>query len=163
MFSRGGGGWAEAVVFTPSCPSFVLAHAHARRCRIIVVLDFCTAAALRVERAVPAAVLLPMQLTMFDTAMTPRQLEYLRKTHDPLIAKHGITQHHYDVMLQYLTEAMRSNDAQVCGDCIDAAGMQHAQLGTGNVIYWHTGGTFCACFAQHTGRQCLRRPAVSFG
>jgi hypothetical protein len=50
---------------------------------------------------------------MFDTAMTPRQLEYLRRTHEPLIAKHGITQHHYDVMLQYLTDAMRSNEAQV--------------------------------------------------
>lgn len=71
-------------------------------------------AASRTQCVVPAAVLLPVQLTMFDTAMTPRQLEYLRRTHEPLIAKHAITQHHYDVMLQYLTDAMRSNGALVC-------------------------------------------------
>jgi hypothetical protein len=54
------------------------------------------------------------QLTMFDAPMTPRQLEYLRRTHLPIIAKHGLTQHHYDIMMQYLTDAMRSNDAEVC-------------------------------------------------
>lgn len=50
---------------------------------------------------------------MFDTPMTQRQLDYLHKTHAPLIVKHGITQRHYDLMLAYLTDAMRANGAQV--------------------------------------------------
>jgi hypothetical protein len=45
--------------------------------------------------------------------MSTRQLEYLRKTHAPLIAKHNITQAHYDLMLGYLTEAMAGNGAEV--------------------------------------------------
>lgn len=56
----------------------------------------------------------PVQLAMFDTPMSARQLEYLRKTHAPLIAKHNITQCHFDIMLQYLTDAMRENGAEVC-------------------------------------------------
>lgn len=54
-----------------------------------------------------------LQLTMFDTPMSTRQLEYLRKTHASLIAKHNITQAHYDLMLGYLTEAMAGNGAEV--------------------------------------------------
>jgi hypothetical protein len=53
------------------------------------------------------------QLAMFDAPMTPRQLEYLRRTHQPIIAKHGLTQRHYDIMMKYLTDAMRSNGAEV--------------------------------------------------
>lgn len=57
------------------------------------------------------------QLTMFDAPMTPRQLEYLHRTHKPIIAKHNLTQRHYDIMMRYLTDAMRSNDAEVRTHC----------------------------------------------
>jgi hypothetical protein len=50
---------------------------------------------------------------MFDMPMTERQLHYLHRTHAPLIVKHNITQRHYDLMLAYLTDAMRANGAQV--------------------------------------------------
>lgn len=52
------------------------------------------------------------QLAMFDMPMTERQLHYLHRTHAPLIVKHNITQRHYDLMLAYLTDAMRANGAQ---------------------------------------------------
>jgi len=49
--------------------------------------------------------------------MTKRQLGYLRKVHEPIIAERGVTQRHYDIMLQYLTEAMRTNGAEVGDLC----------------------------------------------
>lgn len=58
-----------------------------------------------------------MQLTMFDTPMTKRQLDYLRKVHEPIIAEKGVTQRHYDIMVRYLTDAMRSNGAEVGAVC----------------------------------------------
>lgn len=50
---------------------------------------------------------------MFDTPMTQRQLEYLKKVHLPVIKEHHVTQLHYDKMMSYLLEAMRGNGAQV--------------------------------------------------
>jgi hypothetical protein len=50
---------------------------------------------------------------MFDAPMTERQLDYLRKVHKPVIARHNISQTHYDLMVGHLVEAMRTNGAQV--------------------------------------------------
>lgn len=50
---------------------------------------------------------------MFDAPMTERQLDYLRKVHKPVIARHNVSQTHYDLMLGHLVEAMRTNGAQV--------------------------------------------------
>ncbi|WIA10150.1 hypothetical protein OEZ85_010355 [Tetradesmus obliquus] len=52
------------------------------------------------------------QVTMFDAPMTERQLDYLRKVHKPVIARHNVSQTHYDLMLGHLVEAMRTNGAQ---------------------------------------------------
>jgi hypothetical protein len=59
------------------------------------------------------------QVTMFDAPMTERQLDYLRKVHKPVIARHNISQTHYDLMVGHLVDAMRTNGAQVrsCGWC----------------------------------------------
>jgi hypothetical protein len=53
------------------------------------------------------------QVTMFDAPMTERQLDYLRKVHKPVIARHNISQAHYDLMVGHLVDAMRTNGAQV--------------------------------------------------
>jgi hypothetical protein len=53
------------------------------------------------------------QVTMFDAPMTERQLDYLRKVHKPVIARHNISQTHYDLMVGHLLDAMRTNGAQV--------------------------------------------------
>ncbi|KAF6265336.1 hypothetical protein COO60DRAFT_1039853 [Scenedesmus sp. NREL 46B-D3] len=52
------------------------------------------------------------QVTMFDAPMTERQLDYLRKVHKPVIARHNISQTHYDLMVGHLVDAMRTNGAQ---------------------------------------------------
>lgn len=57
---------------------------------------------------------------MFDAPLTTRQLEYLKKVHAPVIAQHSVTTRHYDLMLNYLMEAMRANDAKarLCVCCL---------------------------------------------
>lgn len=50
---------------------------------------------------------------MFDTPMTQRQIEYLRKVHTWVVQEHRVTQRHYDTMIQLLMEAMRLNGVQV--------------------------------------------------
>lgn len=97
---------------TPSLSAVRLSAARLQPVTCALALKLCNASS-RAASHSPLRIACP-QLTMFDTAMTHRQLEYLRKTHEPLIVKHNITQRHYDIMLQYLTDAMRSNGAQVC-------------------------------------------------
>lgn len=103
--------------------------AASRTCAHWVVL--CHADAICRAKCAPshigvAVVFSGLQLTMFDTPMTQRQIEYLRKVHMPVIQEHNVTQRHYDIMVSYLLEAMRTNGAQVRGHhpaaCVSSAG-----------------------------------------
>eukprot|EP00775_Hariotina_reticulata_P010882 gene10882-11036_t len=52
------------------------------------------------------------QLAMFDAPLTPRQLDYLKRVHVPVVIAHRVTQKHYDIMIGYLMKAMLANGAE---------------------------------------------------
>jgi truncated hemoglobin YjbI len=80
------------------------------------------------------------QLAMFDAPLTPRQLDYLRRVHVPVIMAHRVTQKHYDAMVGYLMKAMVANGAEVS---------EHAYVGPQKVSSRNSAATVATAAPEH--------------